>query len=372
MTLESLWLFNHKPGPLSLRLSDPMVILKPQRTSRPLCRYCFQCFTPESNNRRSCGCHANMWGEDGYFMGRKGGEWTCCGARSLRAPHCSSKQHKSGTLMMNVRAISTKPMLVGDTPVQVFSELQISLFPSTKQTMEIQLTSDIASFINTYFFEVPEVVHQSSKDESSALLGSKISGTREPTRPDSSDEEDDIKARAAPVVVKTITSEYESTPIVYLKYCRIGEVDLEISTVGFGKKWGVALDREKVSLGTPAFHRSERIVTWGQLGAKYCKHVGTHLVTGRKKAVPVASSTIEEDDIQVDIDSPKSRLSAMTSMGSVTAVHKGVLGAASSMMKAKNQAKAVASSASSALGRKSTKNADNKKEALQMLFGAKR
>jgi hypothetical protein len=263
-------------------------------------------------------------------------------------------------------------MLIGDTPVQVFSELQISLFPSSKQTVEIQLTSDIASFINSYFFESQEVPPQSLRIESETLLGPKVSGVKEVLIHDSSDEEDDIKggSRAGNNKINNGSNNYDAaTPIVYLKYCRIGEVDLEISTVGFGKKWGVNLDREKVSLNSPAFHRSQRIVTWGQMGAKYCKHVGTNLVYGRKKAAPLTKSPSQAEDPLEPVDSPKSRL---TALGSVSAVQKGVLGAASSMLKAKNQAKAAASSASSALGRKTSARSSDSKDARQMLFGAKR
>lgn len=108
LTLENMWVFNDKPGALSLRLPDPMVILKPQRQTEPLCRYCFKFYIPEENSRSSCGCHANTWGEDGYFISRGGrsGEWTCCGDPSPRAPHCSTKQHASGFHMINVSNIN--------------------------------------------------------------------------------------------------------------------------------------------------------------------------------------------------------------------------------------------------------------------------
>jgi hypothetical protein len=102
ITFENVWVLNEKPGALSLKLPDPMVILKPRRHTEPLCRYCFKYYTPEENSRNSCGCHANTWGEDGFYLNRAGGEWTCCGATSLKAPHCSTKQHASGAHMIHV------------------------------------------------------------------------------------------------------------------------------------------------------------------------------------------------------------------------------------------------------------------------------
>jgi hypothetical protein len=261
-------------------------------------------------------------------------------------------------------------MLVGNTPIHVFNELQISLFPSTKQTIEIQLTSDIASFINSYFFEqvdAPNTSNRTENDSKGSLFGSRVSGTREISH-DSSDEEEDMNIASN----KGGGSSGDTpTPIVYLKYCRIGEVTLELSTVGFGKKWGVNLDRENISLNSPAFHRSQRIVTWAQLGAKYCKHVGTSLVTGsRKKSIlPLSSNSSyranedEDEDEEVTSSSKSIRLS---SMGSVSVVQKSVLGVASSMLKAK-------ATASSALKKTtSSKSSNSQKEARDMLFGGKR
>lgn len=255
-------------------------------------------------------------------------------------------------------------MLVGETPVHVFSELQISLFPSTKQTMELQLTSDIANFINSYFFE-EEAVSASTRgggggeDISKSLFGSRVSGTREINR-DSSDEEEDVK----PV---TRRGGENPTPVVYLKYCRISEITLELSTVGFGTKWGVNLDREKICLNSPAFHRSQRIVTWAQLGVKYSKHVATNLVRGsRKKAAPVTSLSTSTGSMSgEEEEEERSKTGRLTSMGSVSAVHKGVLGAASSMMKAKAVATSVLKKSTS------SNKTNSQKEARDMLFGNK-
>jgi hypothetical protein len=89
-------------------------------------------------------------------------------------------------------------------------------------------------------------------------------------------------------------SEQESA--VYLKFCRIGEVALELTTVGFGKKMGVQLDRQRLPLNSPSFHRSERVVTWKQLGQKYVKHIISNLITSRQPQIIRQQTTQQARD----------------------------------------------------------------------------
>jgi len=206
---------------------------------------------------------------------------------------------------------------------------------------------------------------------------------------------------------------------VYLKYFRIGEVELALTTVGFGKKLGVQLDRDRLRLTSPAFHRSERVVTWKQLGQKYVKHLVAHLVTGgagtRKKSLlsptttaPLPSPTdalplelTSTHDTEAGSDArdegnkdeggtlgPSSNrrhyhsaaagaaaagaAGGQHSSGSSTARKGGMFGAASGMLRAGTSAAAQAAAATAASTKSPSSNnkADKSREAL--LFGGRR
>ena len=319
VTLEDIWMLNRKPGPQSLNFSDAGVIMKPfhVQNEKPLCRYCFSPYDPEENKSGSCPRHANEWDEEGYFgpslamnAGKHNGngegqrplcEWTCCGGSNFHSPKCSARRHTSSANMIQVTSVTIKPMLVGgSTVVNVFKELQVSLFPEAKHTVVVQLTSDIFGFLSGYFFPSRSVInaqllggHQAGAASSFASSGggaesTGASGAQETTQDSSSDEEQDEDAR--PNGPNSVGSTGESC--VYLKYCRIGAVDLELTTVGFPKKYGVALDRG-LTLSAPSFQRSERIVSWKQLLQKYIKHLVKSFVRGQSKQNASATSSLE-------------------------------------------------------------------------------
>lgn len=440
--------------------------------------------------------------------------------------------------MLQVRATATRPMLVGHNTtgggsvsggsssrsgtggsygaeVKVFTELQISLFPEEKHTVQVQLSADVASFLNAYFFPAqsrqaaatlatlrgPDSTSNgfggagsgdglgSFSGNSGALSaggaaasdrfllgnrfamgsgsslfgGSAVGGSRELAPDSSSDDEHEDQgdrvginngggawnshqsargastSRSSHSTARNSNSATSSSANtsnggssgsggaagvevggVYLKYFRIGEVELALTTVGFGKKLGVQLDRDRLRLTSPAFHRSERVVTWKQVGQKYVKHLVAHLVTGgagtRQKSllspptVPLPSPTDarpleltsthdseagsgDRDDGSNDEGGTlgpssnrhfhraaagaaaggqhSSGSSSSSSSGTRTARKGGVFGAASSMLRAGTSAAAQAAAATAASTKSSSSNkADKSREAL--LFGGRR
>jgi len=476
-------------------------------------------------------------------------EWTCCGATSLRAPKCNGRRHAlaPGANMLQVRATATRPMLVGHhnnsaggsgnsssgnnggsgsgsgAEVKVFTELQISLFPEEKHTVQVQLSADVAAFLNAYFFPAQSRQaaatlanlrgpvsnphgsghnghgHSSSSSGgsgdglgsfsgtstalsaggaaasdrflignrfalgsggSSLFGGSAVGGSRELAQDSSSDEENDegdhhtstsgagggswggypsirgtsTSRGASTSRSSTATTSSNSNTVssssggsgssgveaggVYLKYFRIGEVELALTTVGFGKKLGVQLDRDRLRLTSPAFHRSERVVTWKQLGQKYVKHLVAHLVTGgagRKKSLVLSPQSPPNDEAppfeanqhdaatgepttapgpedrrEADEETlgpssnyhprygsaagargPISSSSNSGSSSSGSSARKGgMFGAASSMLRAGTSAAAHAAAATAASTKPSSNKADKSREAL--LFGGRR
>jgi hypothetical protein len=216
--------------------------------------------------------------------------------------------------MIRVTSITTKPMFVGgSTLVNVFKELQISLFPEAKCTFTVQLTFDIFSFLTDYFFPSnpapnPELLggHQGrgsmvalkirdvSSHDGDPLVGSRQRGRERSfdsrnSLQDSSSEDEDEQSKSCASSSKG-ARHGGIVNCVYLKYCRISEVDLEITTVGFPKKFGVMLDRG-LRLNTPSFQRSERIVSWKLLVKKYAKHVVKNFVRGQPKVNEHVSSS---------------------------------------------------------------------------------
>ena len=261
--------------------------------------------------------------------------------------------------MVQVRSTTTKPMLVrGRTVVNVFKELQVSLFPEAKHTVVVQLTSDIWGFLNNYFFPLRSAIsaellggpHKTGlSDGTSFATGMVGEGTssRNTTADSSSDEEHEagISGNADHGRVDGHTS---GESCAYLKYCRIGEVDLELTTVGFPKKYGVALDRG-LKLNSPSFHRSERIVSWKQLGRKYIKHMVSSFVRGQPKA-KTSSSSLES-------------LNPAAAASTAVAAGSSVLQLASSAVSTGKGTKELKGSATSARGRE-------QRESL--LFGGKK
>ena len=328
VSLDALWILNKKPGPTSLGFADPMVILKPRRYTNPLCRHCTQPFTPETNGCTACLCHANSWGEEGFFgpkshelcrsvsVGEQKpslrAEWTCCGGSHLRAPKCSARQHATNMPMILVQASQPKPLLIGGLVVHVFNELQVSVFPEEQHPIGVQLSSDVASALNAYFFRSDDASSGaqsgSSMSGSSFLLGehagamsgsgslesapgaslgtsffgSSVGGQHELPGHESSNSEDEGGGTASEGPSISLSDESGGDEVVYLKYLRIGDVSLEVTTVGFGKKLGVTLDREALSLVATNFLRSGKVLTWKQLGQKYTKHLASNLISSRK------------------------------------------------------------------------------------------
>jgi len=328
LRVESIWINNERPGPQSLSFSDPTVVLKPKRLGGlPVCQRCFAAFEPESN--APCRSHANAWGEDGlYGPGLQGGFkrrppsrsaaslcsgappggppggpgdsyscWTCCGSPDFRAPPCcDSRRHNSGQHMVQVRAVGTKPLLVGGEVVQVFKELQVSLFPGSKTPLEVQLTADMAHFLSGYLFPDSSKGGEKGGEASgsaaaghdrpakAALFG--LSTGKPPTNPGGEKEEAESSSSEEEDEQGPVGSEDKGGKkrgkFVYLKYCHFSQVALELTTVGFGKRYGVQLDRERLPLQAPSYHRSERLISWHLLGQKYWRHVAKNLPFSRR------------------------------------------------------------------------------------------
>lgn len=193
--------------------------------------------------------------------------WSCCGDTDPAHRGCRRKPHQF-KVMISVRAETNPPTRIENVEVSVVRELEISIFPGAEYHLQLAITSRLADMMHEYFSidhidyealantnnasgEIDKGVKSSNAVESSSSGKPPIPrGRGVPSRPSvatkaSEAPKKDGKApqssptnvivgrdnKAAPVSKVVVHSNRQEC--VYLRYIRVGNINLDVSTAGF-------------------------------------------------------------------------------------------------------------------------------------------
>lgn len=249
------------------------------------------------------------------------GRWTCCGATIETAPGCVARPHVAKERMVSVRAKSYPPLLLGGLRVAAYQFLEVSIFPGANYKVLIQLTKDITELFHAYFLTTHDVHAPLPSTHGGSATTAGLAGGGALAGPDTSEKSrllfgtehlahhhskksslsgvlQSLKASAAGGGSKhqhrsstaTGGSRFSSPvkgshankaavgstggagggsggdPVVFIKYVRFGDLNVEVSISGF------AIKLESYRASVPPFVRQGRVLTWRRLIRKFEKH----------------------------------------------------------------------------------------------------
>jgi hypothetical protein len=242
--------------------------------------------------------------------------WTCCMNPFRDAPGCFVRPHICKELMLSIRAESNPPTAIDDIDLTIFQTLEISVFPGASYTIELQISSQVTDMLHQYFAfseqimieedDIIDKVDSESREgvdgemalaSSGGLSGRDLSSSnsmRMPSRSDSIASVDSVisttSATSKSARFRSRMNEEEISREVavaekgkpkqealYLKYLRVGDIVLEVSTFGY------AVPLTKVPVVVNEFSIRNKVLDWHRLIWKFEMHailcVSSHTAT---------------------------------------------------------------------------------------------
>lgn len=243
------------------------------------CTRCGRIFSVEHNTSDSCSFHADTEGRPGEFKFTAVGSgrsmryvqmWSCCGATEPDAVGCSRRPHVCKEIMLTIRAEATPTVLVENVEVTVLKTIEISVFPGALYDIRLQITRNVVDLLHKYFSLKAELLEDDPKaDEKTKDTTAPEASVAEATEGDrvveaKAEETNSTSTSAIVVADAPIVKKHESA--IYIKYLRVGEINVEVSTSGFP----INLERYKAIV--EPYVRHSKVMDWQRLIWKLEKH----------------------------------------------------------------------------------------------------
>lgn len=222
-------------------------IIAPRLHSADPCTRCGRLFEVRRNTSTSCQMHMDSDGKLGTYLRYRVvsaprikyiNKWSCCGQQDELAPGCSKRAHLCKEVMVSVRAEANPTVIVDNLEVTVFNALEISVFPGAQYEICVEITRQLVDILHTYF----------SIKEDDEIYAGKIEKVDEANVQQSSVDEGSGKKSA-----------YQQSSALYIKYLRVGEINVEVSTVGF------PVNLKRYNAIVAPFIKHGRILDWPRL-----------------------------------------------------------------------------------------------------------
>lgn len=290
LELEDLRINSLKPSAEAMNFNEPGAVLTTSlSTERSPCQRCGSIFDRASNYMHSCRYHAGK-----YF--KAGGKWSCCGASLEGDAGCKSGPHTGKERVALVRVESLPKTIHG---VSLYKHIEVNIYPEVPHTLIVQMTKSVSKLFTSYFIGDSIVPKGSVKqglgdaqqtktlggdedksDVADALLlergdsvkkRSTLFGKRKGTGSSNPSAVEEMKLSGSCDVddVDSIpaSSKTKKEEIVFVKHLRIGNINTEITLVGF------PVETRDYGIGVPAFSRAYKIGTNSYLSRKYLNYV---------------------------------------------------------------------------------------------------
>ena len=243
LSLEDLNVSSEKPSPEAINFSYSSAIIRTiVGVERSPCERCGKPFYRSNNESNSCVFHP------GVFCSSPSGEygWTCCNAILPDAFGCAARPHTGKERALALRLDAFPRVVKGLT---VYRHAEGNIFPGVPHTLILQLTQNLAKLLGEYFFGDGNGTNSAmTTSEASSDLSSEISDVDGFDTNDVSDKNHahnsyggrknanagSSKASSPRVSTDKNRSE-QNLELYFVKYWRLGEVNLNISIAGFGK-----------------------------------------------------------------------------------------------------------------------------------------
>ncbi|GMH48247.1 hypothetical protein TrLO_g884 [Triparma laevis f. longispina] len=300
--LENAFIRSRKPGAESIMWHDPTSVLRSTIEGKKTpCQRCGAEFDPEHNNVTSCHYHADAEGVPGVFRLGSGG-WSCCKAPYMGAKGCNSRPHVGKEHIVMARVYNLPRLVCKQTELSIYKHIELSFYPGTKYTLNVQMTRAISKLFMNYFLgegldntigqhnttaemaenvrdtlthgieDIAEKAKRKAKsltalashatEERKEILFGGLSGSNS-SKGKSGDSGKDVKASENAVTLK---SDVEKNEVVYISHIRIGDINSRVSLSGF------ALDIDRYGLKVSPFQRSKKVGDWKHLIRKWVGH----------------------------------------------------------------------------------------------------
>lgn len=196
---------------------DAGEIVAPRLHFSDPCTRCGREFEVRRNTSTSCRVHLDSEGNLGAYKRylvdsgsrcRYISKWNCCGQFDEQAAGCSLQAHVCKEVMLSVRAEANPAVIIDNLEVTVYNALEISVFPGAQYELCVKITRQLVDILHTYF---------SIKTGGNDLSGNDI-------------ESEDSKSEG---VVHTESKNKYQRSAIYIKYLRVGDINVEVSTNGF-------------------------------------------------------------------------------------------------------------------------------------------
>jgi hypothetical protein len=244
LSLEDLNISSEKPSPEAANFSYSSAVIRTiVGVERSPCERCGKPFYRSNNESNSCIFHP------GIYSSSAAGEyrWTCCSAVLPDALGCAARPHTGKERALALRLDAFPRVVKGLT---VYRHAEGNIFPGVPHTLVLQLTKSLSKLLGEYFFGDGNVINGAmNSSEISSDVSSEISDGDGFDNNDGSEKNHQTQSnqngrrktnasssKASSSKVSTENPRNEPNIEVYfVKYWRLGELNMNISIAGFGK-----------------------------------------------------------------------------------------------------------------------------------------
>ena len=242
------------------------------------CSVCLRRYDMTDNDGKTCYSHHDLSGKRGVFkrtalessitdVTEDGeGSWSCCGATGKRHPGCKNNgNHQMRKIMFSLSMDSNPSVKIDDLDLGIINALSISLFPEDKDEVKVQIANSIYSMLHRYFNineslekEIMSENEEISRKESRSFLLKKFrkQGNKSEKKTPSHTSRIRYDAQA---LQKEAALRPKNQEAIYIKYMRVGEIVVDVSTAGFF----VNLKEYKASIDAFVLHG--KVYDWQRL-----------------------------------------------------------------------------------------------------------
>jgi len=290
LELEDLRINSLKPSAEAMNFNEPGAVLTTSlSTERSPCQRCGSIFDRASNYMHSCRYHSGK-----YF--KSAAKWSCCGALSEGEAGCKTGPHSGKERVALVRVESLPKTIHG---VSLYKHIEVNIYPEVPHTLIVQMTKSVSKLFTSYFIgdsivpkgsvrqgvgDAQQTKYFGGDDDKSDLADSlllergdsvkkrsTLFGKRKGTGSSNLSAVEEIKMSGScegddANSIKA-SSKNKKEEIVFVKHLRIGNINTEITLVGF------PVETRDYGIGVPAFSRAYKIGTNSYLSRKYLNYV---------------------------------------------------------------------------------------------------
>lgn len=213
--------------------------------AKELCVRCGESFNVEENTASSCTYHADDDGKFGKyeeveFIDDVTGSlanvsmWTCCGRTNRDSPGCSARPHECKEIMITIRAEAKPTLKVENVEIAIINRFDISFFPGTPHDLQVRISKTLTDMLHKYFSLNASSVAEIEASENE----NKESEDATVRKPNERDEDTTTTANSSALTStnasnSTIIGNVNRQECLYIKYMRVGELNVDVSTSEF-------------------------------------------------------------------------------------------------------------------------------------------